>query len=87
MVGEAILINPSFCISPKKIIYEVFLKKNSLISNVTSSSVEPISLEIPEERMTDEEFKKVMQALEEIWSVCPENLPEDLSTRHDYYLK
>ncbi len=39
-----------------------------------------------EDKMTDEEFNKAMAALNDIWRVCPEDLPKDLSTKHDHYL-
>jgi len=39
-----------------------------------------------EDKMSDEEFNKAMAALENIWSVCPADLPEDLSAKHDHYL-
>lgn len=39
-----------------------------------------------EDKMTDDEFNKAMAALKEIWRLCPEGLPTDLSTKHDHYL-
>lgn len=39
-----------------------------------------------DDKMSDGEFNKAMAALEDIWSVCPADLPKDLSTKHDYYL-
>lgn len=39
-----------------------------------------------EDKMTDDEFDKAMATLKEIWRLCPEDLPEDLSTKHDHYL-
>lgn len=38
------------------------------------------------DRMSDDEFDKSMTALEDIWRACPEDLPKDLSLKHDYYL-
>ncbi|MBF0466818.1 MAG: hypothetical protein HQK94_17255 [Nitrospirae bacterium] len=39
-----------------------------------------------DDRLDDNEFGKVMAALESIWRSCPEDLPADLSKEHDYYL-
>ncbi len=39
-----------------------------------------------EDKMTDDEFDKAMATLKEIWRLCPEDLPKDLSTKHDHYL-
>ncbi|OHE55421.1 MAG: hypothetical protein A2Z47_10525 [Thermodesulfovibrio sp. RBG_19FT_COMBO_42_12] len=39
-----------------------------------------------EDKMTDDEFNKAMAALNDIWRLCPEDLPKDLSTKHDHYL-
>lgn len=39
-----------------------------------------------EDKMTDDEFNKAIAALEDIWHACPENLPSDLSAKHDNYL-
>ena len=38
-----------------------------------------------DDKMSDDEFNKAMAALEDIWSVCPADIPKDLSTKHDYY--
>ncbi|MEO5356874.1 MAG: hypothetical protein H7844_06200 [Nitrospirae bacterium YQR-1] len=39
-----------------------------------------------EDRLNDDEFSKAMTALEAIWSACPDDLPEDISIKHDHYL-
>ena len=39
-----------------------------------------------EDKMTDDEFNTAMAALKDIWRLCPEDLPKDLSTKHDHYL-
>jgi hypothetical protein len=44
-----------------------------------------ILTEMAEDKMSDDEFNKAMTALEDIWSACPEDLPKDLSTNHDYH--
>ncbi|MEK6591132.1 MAG: hypothetical protein AABZ11_10695 [Nitrospinota bacterium] len=41
---------------------------------------------LTDDRMSDDEFNKSMAALENIWSVCPTDLPKDLSKKHDHYL-
>jgi hypothetical protein len=45
-----------------------------------------ILAETIEDRMTDDEFNRAMAALEDIWRVCPKDLPKDFSLKHDYYL-
>jgi hypothetical protein len=45
-----------------------------------------ILAEALDDRMTDDEFNKAMAALADIWRACPEDLPKDLSARHDHYL-
>jgi len=41
---------------------------------------------LADDKMTNDEFNKAMAALENIWSVCPADLPKDLSTKHNHYL-
>lgn len=42
--------------------------------------------DIARDRMSDDDFKKAMAALEDIWDVCPPDAPKDLSINHDRYL-
>lgn len=45
-----------------------------------------VLVEALDDKMSDDEFNKAMAALNNIWSVCPADLPRDLSIKHDYYL-
>lgn len=58
----------------------------SAVIEKTEGPVYQVLAEAIEDKMSDDEFNKAMAALKEIWSVCPADLPKDLSTTHDYYL-
>ena len=69
---------------------EAVARDNAAPSAVIEKGVGQITYQVfaeaLEDRMSDDEFSKAMAALENIWNTCPEDLPRDLSARHDQYL-
>ncbi len=57
----------------------------AIVKKTKSPMSSKILTEMAEDKMSDDEFNKAMAALEDIWSACPADLPEDLSTNHDYH--
>lgn len=74
----------------KKLIEDAPAKTKNLSSSIVEKTEGTVSYqffaEALEDKMSDDEFNKAMAALKDIWSVCPEDLPKDLSTKHDYYM-
>jgi hypothetical protein len=65
-------------------IEDAFAKTKAAPSETTVSY--KVLAEALEDKMTDDEFNKAMAALKDIWKICPEDFPKDLSTKHDQYL-
>jgi hypothetical protein len=63
------------------------LKNKPLIEKVEDfKSYHVLAKALADDEMTNDEFNKAMAALENIWSVCPADLPKDLSAKHNHYL-
>ncbi len=76
----------AYTVPTDELIFKIKSTPSAIIEETQPETLNQIYSDAAGEKMSDDDFRKVMIALEEIWSACPDDLPGDLSTRHDQYL-